>query len=138
MSCTYRVHQYTSTSSGLTTSEWLCCRVVGILWLQVEQWLNSGCIITCTAKQKHTPRNAAAPSDVLLNHPYSIIDTRVLGPGGGIKLIRVHCPWGLQGMWQGAWGNDSPEWRGEDVAGDLDDMLLQTLEDPSTFWISYW
>jgi hypothetical protein len=77
---------------------------------------------------------------VLPNTPYSILEARVL-PGGS-KLLRLHCPWAPQGMWQGPWGlqGSSQEWMGEEgqeaLAGDA--TLGAGLQDMATFWCTYW
>jgi hypothetical protein len=91
------------------------------------------------AKQPHDAAEGSLMG-VLPNTLYSILEARVL-PGGS-KLLRLHCPWAPQGMWQGPWGLQcsSQEWMGEEGQAALaqDAALAAGLQDMSTFWCTYW
>ncbi|WIA30134.1 hypothetical protein OEZ86_000227 [Tetradesmus obliquus] len=124
---------------SLSTEEHMQDAATGGLWTSIEQWLAAGSIIACMAKQ---PQDAAKGSlmGVLPNTPYSILEARVL-PGGS-KLLRLHCPWAPNGMWQGPWGLQcsSQEWMGEEGQAALaqDAALAAGLQDLATFWCTYW
>jgi len=69
------------------------------------------------------------------HHMYSII--QLVSPSADIKLIQLRNPWGSGAEWNGAWGDESPEWKKHpELAADL---KLKAAEDGTFFmpWESF-
>jgi hypothetical protein len=119
------------------------------VWLHIMQTLSAGDIAVCTAEpHAHVSTgapDAAGPSEQLqgvaglaADSPYSILAAKVLP--SGLKLLRLHNPWAPQGVWQGAWGPDAPEWESAEGQAALaaDPAMEEGLQDTATFWCSFW
>lgn len=128
----------------------------GAVWLHIMQTLSAGNLAVCLAEQ-HSADTGADPgvphpsaaaaccagwaqgiAGLLANSPYSILAAKVLP--SGLKLLRLHNPWAPEGVWQGAWGPDAPEWGSEEGQAALaaDPAMQEGLQDPATFWCSFW
>lgn len=130
----------------------------GAVWLHIMQTLSAGNIAVCTP-EPHSAADADAYSDASASEaaaaaagracvqgiaglsahsPYSILAAKVLP--SGLKLLRLHNPWAPEGVWQGAWGPDAPEWESEEGQAALaaDPAMEEGLQDPATFWCSFW
>lgn len=128
----------------------------GAVWLHIMQTLAAGNLVVCLAEQQQSAGAGAAEgvstsaaagccggwvpgiAGLLANSPYSILAAKVLPSGQ--KLLRLHNPWAPDGVWQGAWGPDAPEWGSEEGAAALaaDAAMEEGLQDPATFWCSFW
>lgn len=123
----------------------------GAIWLRIMHTLQTGNIAVCVAERGVSSTAAAAAAaagefaDIVVslgglqaNSPYSILAAKVLP--SGLKLLRLHNPWGPDSAWQGAWGPGAPEWVSEEGQAVLagDEAMAEGLEDPATFWCSFW
>jgi len=114
----------------------------GAVWLAIMQALSAGNLAVCTAsadtQQQQQQSAAGAAAGLLADCPCSILAAKVLP--SGLKLLRLHNPWSPQGSWQGAWGPDAAEWSSEEGEAALaaDPAMEEGLQDPATFWCSFW
>lgn len=118
---------------------WFRLLAAGALWSQITDWLNAGSLIVCEAKQpKGTCSGSTSAAGILLNSPYSVLAAK--GLASGTRLLQLHCPWSPEGMWQGPWCAGSAEWHSEEGQAALaeDEAFAAGLDDPSTFWCTYW
>lgn len=129
----------------------------GAIWLHIMQTLSAGNIAVRLAEQ-HSAADAdtdtgactgadldqAAPGSCMqgiaglsANSPYSVLAAKVLP--SGLKLLRLHNPWAPEGVWQGAWGPDAPEWESAEGQAALaaDPAMQEGLQDPATFWCTF-
>jgi hypothetical protein len=124
-----------SLSSGLVPED--------TVWLHIMQTLSAGNIAVCMADQHLGLATATAccaegVAGLQANCPYSVLAAKVLPSGR--KLLRLHNPWAPAGVWQGAWGPDAPEWDSQEgqAALEADPAMQEGLQDPSTFWCTFW
>jgi len=68
---------------------------------------------------------------LLCKHSYSLL--QVIS-AYGIRLVQLRNPWGKGGEWNGAWGDDSPEWAANPK---LDEDLCLVKEDDGRFWMPW-
>ena len=122
----------------------------GTVWSAIMQHLAGGNILACTGDPTAASHATAAAAGaagncagsvggIMPDSPYSIIAAKVLP--SGLQLLRLHNPWAPEGRWQGAWGSpDAPEWVSDEGAAALaaDPAMAEGLQDPATFWCSFW
>lgn len=140
-----------STAAGLESE--------GSVWLAIMQALTAGNLAVCMAERADADSPAGADADacgmhasarcagfdavpgvagLLADSPYSILAAKVLPSGQ--KLLRLHNPWAPEGVWEGAWGPDAPEWGSEEGQAALaaDPAMEEGMQDTATFWCSFW
>jgi hypothetical protein len=126
----------------------------GAVWLHIKQTLSAGNLAVCVAEPHSAAEADADPgaesdpaaggscaqsiAGLSANSPYSVLAAKVLP--SGLKLLRLHNPWAPEGVWQGAWSPDAPEWESAEGQAALaaDPAMEEGLQDPATFWCTFW
>eukprot|EP01113_Clastostelium_recurvatum_P012032 TRINITY_DN1619_c0_g1_i9.p1 TRINITY_DN1619_c0_g1~~TRINITY_DN1619_c0_g1_i9.p1 ORF type:complete len:881 (+),score=169.87 TRINITY_DN1619_c0_g1_i9:70-2712(+) len=76
------------------------------LFDKLEGFIKESFLLGCTMQKEGTKAETEAPTGLLYNHAYSVIDVQNVK---GHRLLRIRNPWG-QGEWRGAWSDESKEW----------------------------
>lgn len=77
---------------------------------------------------------------LIRGHAYSItkvqlVDIQTPNVQGKIPLIRLRNPWGNEAEWNGAWSDQSPEWRY--ISDETKEDLGLTFDTDGEFWMSF-
>jgi hypothetical protein len=136
----------------------LLCPPAGGTWHCCTSTLANGGLVVCSCKSGAADDGAQATGGILFNRCYSVVATLTLPAGPQrpqpVKLLRLQCPWGAQGLWQGPWSQGAEEWgpagevgtvaaavgamqqAGGDSTRGAGQWGLES--DPTTCWINYW
>uniref|UniRef100_A0A915IAH4 Calpain catalytic domain-containing protein n=1 Tax=Romanomermis culicivorax TaxID=13658 RepID=A0A915IAH4_ROMCU len=71
-----------------------------------------GSLLACSIEADPRTFEARLPNGLVKGHAYSITGMKMVnGPRGKVALLRIRNPWGNAQEWNGAWSDDSYEWR---------------------------
>uniref|UniRef100_A0A7E4VCX7 Calpain catalytic domain-containing protein n=1 Tax=Panagrellus redivivus TaxID=6233 RepID=A0A7E4VCX7_PANRE len=95
-----------------------------------------GSLFGCSIEADPNVWEARLPNGLVKGHAYSITGMRIVdGPRGQVPLIRIRNPWGNEQEWNGAWSDNSSEWRS--VPSDVKQDMGLTFAHDGEFWMSY-
>lgn len=109
------------------------------LFAQLSAATEAASIISVESKLPQD-ESTSGPHGLLTNFYYTVLETLVTDDG--VKLVRMHSPWGDEGLWTGPWSPNSLEVQStvstsSSVASSpATDRIRASLEDKATFWIS--
>ncbi|VDM10716.1 unnamed protein product [Wuchereria bancrofti] len=95
-----------------------------------------GSLFGCSIEADPYKWEARTPNGLVKGHAYSITGMKMVnGPRGSIPLLRIRNPWGNEHEWNGAWSDNSAEWRSVSQA-QRNEMGLVFAHD-GEFWMSF-
>lgn len=110
----------------------------GTLWNHLLANFSQKFYIGCINQDPKKSAKVAdqGPQGILENHYYSIMDLREF-PKENLKLVRIRNPWGSDGVWNGAFCEDSDDW---DKHRSLKEQLkntYKTKKSDGAWWMSF-
>lgn len=76
------------------------------------------------------------PQGILENHFYNILDLREF-PKENLKLVRIRNPWGSDGVWNGAFCEDSDDWDKHRTLKEELKNVFKTKKSDGAWWMSF-
>ncbi|XP_017779020.1 PREDICTED: calpain-A-like isoform X2 [Nicrophorus vespilloides] len=94
----------------------------------------------CSIEPDPNVLEAETGEGLVKGHAYSItkvryVEIRTPNTSGKIPLLRLRNPWGNDTEWNGAWSDQSPEWRF--IPDHEKEDLGLNFDDDGEFWMSY-
>lgn len=94
----------------------------------------------CSLEPDPNVLEAETSVGLIRGHAYSItkvqlVDIQTPNVQGKIPLIRLRNPWGNEAEWNGAWSDQSPEWRY--ISDETKEDLGLTFDTDGEFWMSF-
>jgi calpain len=95
-----------------------------------------GSLFGCSIEADPYKWEARLSNGLIKGHAYSITGMRIVnGPRGPTPLIRIRNPWGNEQEWNGAWSDNSSEWRY--LSAQVKQSMGLTFAHDGEFWISF-
>ena len=95
-----------------------------------------GSLFGCSIEADPSIWEARLPNGLVKGHAYSITGMRIVeGPRGQTPLLRIRNPWGNEQEWNGAWSDNSSEWRS--VPDSVKKDMGLTFAHDGEFWMSF-
>ncbi|XP_053684454.1 calpain-B-like isoform X2 [Sabethes cyaneus] len=106
----------------------------------VEKGFKRNSMFACSIEPDPNVTEAETPEGLIRGHAYSItkiqmVDIVTPSTSGKIPLIRLRNPWGNEAEWNGAWSDQSPEWRF--IPDEQKEELGLSFDVDGEFWMSY-
>ncbi|XP_055534118.1 calpain-A-like isoform X2 [Wyeomyia smithii] len=106
----------------------------------MEKGFNRNSMFACSIEPDPNVTEAETPEGLIRGHAYSItkiqlVDIVTPSTSGKIPLIRLRNPWGNEAEWNGAWSDQSPEWRF--IPDEQKEELGLSFDVDGEFWMSY-
>ncbi|KAM5165260.1 calpain-8-like [Mantella aurantiaca] len=96
--------------------------------------LKAKSLVTCSTRSDSGSGEIVVTTNVVKNHAYSLTATEEISyRGDAVQIVRVRNPWGFK-EWNGAWSDNSPEWK--EVDPDVKARLHLKCEDGET-WMPF-
>ncbi|XP_058837405.1 calpain-A-like isoform X3 [Topomyia yanbarensis] len=97
-------------------------------------------MFACSIEPDPNVTEAEMPEGLIRGHAYSITKIQMAdivtpSTSGKIPLIRLRNPWGNEAEWNGAWSDQSPEWRF--IPDEQKEELGLSFDVDGEFWMSY-
>ncbi|CAH0545797.1 unnamed protein product [Brassicogethes aeneus] len=97
-------------------------------------------LMGCSIEPDPNVLEAETPEGLIRGHAYSItrvqyVDISTPNVTGKIPLLRLRNPWGNEAEWNGAWSDDSPEWRY--ISEEEKQSIGLTFDNDGEFWMSF-
>ncbi|XP_058465599.1 calpain-B-like isoform X2 [Malaya genurostris] len=97
-------------------------------------------MFACSIEPDPNVTEAETPEGLIRGHAYSITKIQLAdivtpSTSGKIPLIRLRNPWGNEAEWNGAWSDQSPEWRF--IPDEQKEELGLSFDVDGEFWMSY-
>ncbi|XP_012250974.2 calpain-A isoform X2 [Athalia rosae] len=97
-------------------------------------------LMGCSLEPDPNVLEAETPQGLIRGHAYSITQVKyvdIMTPNqvGKIPLLRLRNPWGNEAEWNGAWSDQSPEWRF--IPDHEKEELGLTFDVDGEFWMSF-
>jgi calpain len=95
-----------------------------------------GSLFGCSIEADPYKWEARLSNGLIKGHAYSITGMRIVnGPRGPTPLIRIRNPWGNEQEWNGAWSDNSSEWRY--LSPQVKQSMGLAFAHDGEFWISF-
>nr|XP_045588080.1 calpain-B-like [Procambarus clarkii] len=99
-----------------------------------------GSLMGCSLEPDPNEVEARCDTGLIRGHAYSVTrikycEINTPRVSGKIPLIRIRNPWGNEAEWQGAWSDQSPEWRY--IPPEEKEEIGLTFEHDGEFWMSF-
>jgi len=93
-------------------------------------------LMCCSIEAKPNEIEAKLDNGLIKGHAYTVTKLqKVNAKGSEVELIRVRNPWGNEREWNGAWSDESAEWK---LLSDADKKELNlSYDDDGEFWMSF-
>jgi len=93
-------------------------------------------LMCCSIEAKPNEIEAKLNNGLIKGHAYTITGVRkVTARGKDVELIRVRNPWGNEREWNGAWSDESNEWK---LLSDSEKKAMElSYDDDGEFWMSF-
>ncbi|KFB50195.1 calpain, putative [Anopheles sinensis] len=107
----------------------------------IEHGCNAYAMFACSLKVRPGQKSEdPTPEGLITGHAYSItkameVDIKTPKFQGKVKLLRLRNPWGNEAEWNGAWSDQSSEWKFIDEA--TKQKMGLTFENDGEFWMSF-
>uniref|UniRef100_A0AAG5DW99 Calpain catalytic domain-containing protein n=1 Tax=Anopheles atroparvus TaxID=41427 RepID=A0AAG5DW99_ANOAO len=107
----------------------------------IEHGCNAYAMFACSLSNKRGgSKESSTPEGLITGHAYSItkaqvVDIKTPKFQGKVKLLRLRNPWGNDKEWNGAWSDQSSEWKFIDDATKR--SLGLTFDNDGEFWMSF-
>ncbi|CAH8497486.1 unnamed protein product [Dicrocoelium dendriticum] len=93
-------------------------------------------LMACSLDSPDGVMEADGPMGLITGHAYSITDVRTVNTSSGpVELVRLRNPWGNEREWQGAWGDQSREWKS--ISSAERKRIGLTFDNDGEFWMSF-
>ncbi|VIO92639.1 Hypothetical thiol protease C06G4.2 in chromosome III, putative [Brugia malayi] len=95
-----------------------------------------GSLFGCSIEADPNEWEARMHNGLVKGHAYSITGMKMVnGPRGSIPLLRIRNPWGNEQEWNGAWSDNSAEWRS--ISQEQRDEMGLVFAHDGEFWMSF-
>ncbi|KAM3722893.1 Calpain clp-1 [Dirofilaria immitis] len=95
-----------------------------------------GSLFGCSIEADPHEWEARMHNGLVKGHAYSITGMKMVnGPRGRIPLLRIRNPWGNEQEWNGAWSDNSTEWRY--ISQQQRDEMGLVFAHDGEFWMSF-
>ncbi|UMM25914.1 hypothetical protein L5515_005533 [Caenorhabditis briggsae] len=95
-----------------------------------------GSLFGCSIEADPNVWEAKMPNGLVKGHAYSITGCRIVdGPNGQTCILRIRNPWGNEQEWNGAWSDNSREWR--NVPDSVKQDMGLKFDHDGEFWMSF-
>jgi len=102
----------------------------------IEKGLRRGDLMGCSITAAPNQIEAKGDLGLVKGHAYSVTGANTVNyHGRDVQLVRVRNPWGNEREWEGAWGDESSEWRG--LSDSEKRRLNLNFADDGEFWMSF-
>ncbi|XP_065091814.1 calpain-B-like isoform X5 [Ochlerotatus camptorhynchus] len=106
----------------------------------IEKGFQRNSMFACSIEPDPNVTEAETPEGLIRGHAYSItkiqmVDIVTPSSSGKIPLIRLRNPWGNEAEWNGAWSDQSQEWRF--IPDEQKEELGLNFDSDGEFWMSY-
>jgi len=92
-------------------------------------------LMCCSIEAKPTEIEAKLDNGLIKGHAYSVTGvTQVKVKDKDVELLRIRNPWGNAKEWNGAWSDDSGEWK--DLSDAQKKAMMMADADDGEFWMS--
>ncbi|XP_021708593.1 calpain-A isoform X9 [Aedes aegypti] len=110
------------------------------LFAIIEKGFQRNSMFACSIEPDPHVTEAETREGLIRGHAYSItkiqlVDIVTPGTSGKIPLIRLRNPWGNEAEWNGAWSDQSAEWRY--IPDEQKEELGLNFDCDGEFWMSY-
>ncbi|XP_064623466.1 calpain-A-like [Lineus longissimus] len=94
-------------------------------------------LMGCSINAKPGEVEAKGDMGLVMGHAYSITNVvkATLRNGQQVELVRIRNPWGNEREWEGAWGDDSKEWKM--MPEEEKKSIGISYDDDGEFWMCY-
>ncbi|KAH7698295.1 calpain Clp-1, partial [Aphelenchoides avenae] len=98
--------------------------------------MEMGSLFGCSIEADPRVFEARLPNGLVKGHAYSITGMRIVSTQyGRIPLLRIRNPWGNDQEWNGAWSDNSREWRS--IPENVKREMGLTFDHDGEFWMSF-
>ncbi|ULU03285.1 hypothetical protein L3Y34_002688 [Caenorhabditis briggsae] len=95
-----------------------------------------GSLFGCSIEADPNVWEAKMSNGLVKGHAYSITGCRIVdGPNGQTCILRIRNPWGNEQEWNGAWSDNSREWR--NVPDSVKQDMGLKFDHDGEFWMSF-
>ncbi|VBB32266.1 unnamed protein product [Acanthocheilonema viteae] len=95
-----------------------------------------GSLFGCSIEADPHEWEARMHNGLVKGHAYSITGMKMVnGPRGNVPLLRIRNPWGNEQEWNGAWSDNSKEWRY--ISQQQRDEMDLVFAHDGEFWMSF-
>lgn len=93
-------------------------------------------LMGCSIEAKPNEVEAKGALGLIKGHAYTITSVqKVHARGREVELVRIRNPWGNEREWEGAWSDESDEWK--HLSEEEKRQIGLTYDDDGEFWMSY-
>jgi len=94
-------------------------------------------LMCCSIEAKPNEIEAKLENGLIKGHAYTVTAVKKANTEGSgeVELVRIRNPWGNEREWNGAYSDDSAEWK--DISEDEKTRIGLSYDDDGEFWMSF-